>query len=180
MKNSMSILYGVSIFLTKQSNWFVFLSKEEWQWLFYFFLFSNNFIIDIKRFLLDIVNVFIRRSYLCLFTSFINTNWIYFQRFSSCEFQSMVININWFSFCINNNCSYLSYISQCNSKVEQILLSIFFNLLCIRYVHIATFIWCFSYLLFFRTTNLFSIRLPVAHSNAIQLMLTLKVCVLLK
>ncbi|CAF2993644.1 unnamed protein product [Rotaria sp. Silwood2] len=43
-----------------------------------------------------------------------------------------------------------------------------------RYVHIATFIWCFSYLLFFRTTNLFSIQLPVAHSNAIQLMLTLK------
>ena len=38
-----------------------------------------------------------------------------------------------------------------------------------------TFVWCFSYLLFFRTTNLFSIRLPVAHSNAIQLMLTLKV-----
>lgn len=45
-----------------------------------------------------------------------------------------------------------------------------------RYVHIATFVWCFSYLLFFRTTNLFSIELPVAHSNAIQLMLTLKVC----
>ena len=45
-----------------------------------------------------------------------------------------------------------------------------------RYVHIVTFVWCFSYLLFFRTTNLFSIRLPVAHSNAIQLMLTLKVC----
>ena len=38
-----------------------------------------------------------------------------------------------------------------------------------------TFVWCFSYLLYFRTTNLFSIRLPVAHSNAIQLMLTLKV-----
>ncbi|CAF4246661.1 unnamed protein product, partial [Rotaria socialis] len=43
-----------------------------------------------------------------------------------------------------------------------------------RYVHIATFVWCFSYLLYFRTTDLFSIRLPVAHSNAIQLMLTLK------
>ncbi|CAF3740763.1 unnamed protein product [Adineta steineri] len=43
-----------------------------------------------------------------------------------------------------------------------------------RYVHIATFIWCFSYLLFFRTMDFFSMRLPVSHSNAIQLMLTLK------
>jgi lysophospholipid acyltransferase 7 len=44
-----------------------------------------------------------------------------------------------------------------------------------RYVHVVTFVWCFTYLLFFRTTNWFSIQSPAAHSNAIQLMLTLKV-----
>ncbi len=44
-----------------------------------------------------------------------------------------------------------------------------------RYVHKLSFLWCFGYLLFFRLTHYFSIPRPVAHANAVQLLLTLKV-----
>jgi lysophospholipid acyltransferase 7 len=37
-----------------------------------------------------------------------------------------------------------------------------------------SFLWCFSYLLFFRTTHLFGLPTPVPYANAVQLVLTLK------
>jgi hypothetical protein len=86
--------------------------------------------INVKFYFLRYSNVLIRRSYICLFIAYINSNRIYFQRLSSYKFQSMVFDIHWFSFCsnclplgcstfINNNFCNLSYISQCYSKVER-------------------------------------------------------------
>ena len=74
-------------------------------------------------------NVSIRRSYLCLFTSSVNTHWISFQRFSTCSLQSLVFNIHWFSLCncclswryrafISDNFSHLFDPSECHGKVE--------------------------------------------------------------
>lgn len=40
-----------------------------------------------------------------------------------------------------------------------------------------SFIWCFSYLLFFRMTNYFGLPKPLAYANAVQLILTLKVLI---
>ena len=44
-----------------------------------------------------------------------------------------------------------------------------------RHVHMYSFIWCFSYLAFFRTCHWFGFDQPSPQSNAVQLLLTLKV-----
>ncbi|KAG8239003.1 hypothetical protein J437_LFUL005060 [Ladona fulva] len=46
-----------------------------------------------------------------------------------------------------------------------------------KYCHIVSFVVSFLYLLFFRTTEYFGIEYPPAHTNAVQMMLTLKVLV---
>ncbi|XP_013400325.1 lysophospholipid acyltransferase 7 [Lingula anatina] len=43
-----------------------------------------------------------------------------------------------------------------------------------RYCHIVSFMWCFGYLTFFRTTHYFGLPKVPSHSNAVQLLLTLK------
>ncbi|XP_046398340.1 lysophospholipid acyltransferase 7-like [Ischnura elegans] len=44
-----------------------------------------------------------------------------------------------------------------------------------KYCHIVSFVVSFLYLIFFRTTVYFGIEYPPAHTNAVQMMLTLKV-----
>ena len=44
-----------------------------------------------------------------------------------------------------------------------------------RRCHIWSFVWCFGYLGFFRTTEWFNIAAPPGHVNAVQLFLTLRV-----
>ncbi|VEL16575.1 unnamed protein product, partial [Protopolystoma xenopodis] len=43
-----------------------------------------------------------------------------------------------------------------------------------RFIHIASFIWCFGYLGYFRTSYLFGHEIPTPHTNALQLLLTLR------
>jgi len=67
----------------------------------------------------------------------------------------------------------------CQSHIWHSILLIFVNSLVLtilspRYVHYFSFIWCFGYLLFFRTTTYFGIEKPVQFANAVQLILTLK------
>ena len=42
------------------------------------------------------------------------------------------------------------------------------------HLHLATFLWCFSYLTFFRVSARLGLPEPPAHTNAIILILTLK------
>ena len=44
-----------------------------------------------------------------------------------------------------------------------------------RKCHIASFVWCFGYIVFFRTTHYLGLPMVPAHANAVQLLLTLKV-----
>ena len=44
-----------------------------------------------------------------------------------------------------------------------------------RVSHIVSFVWCFGYIVFFRTTHYLGLPKVPSHSNAVQLLLTLKV-----
>jgi hypothetical protein len=48
-------------------------------------------------------------------------------------------------------------------------------LLCYRKCHIVSFLFTFAYLFFFRMTEFFGIPYPPAHTNLVQMMVTLKV-----
>lgn len=54
-----------------------------------------------KNLLTTKLNVSIRRSYLCLFTSYFDSHRFCLQRFASDEYESMVIDIDRFSVCFN-------------------------------------------------------------------------------
>ena len=43
-----------------------------------------------------------------------------------------------------------------------------------RFVHIISFSWCFGYLFFFRTCHWYGLPQASPHSNAVQLLLTLR------
>lgn len=43
-----------------------------------------------------------------------------------------------------------------------------------RHCHVASFAWCFGYLVFFRTINIWGLPSPPALANAVQLLLTLR------
>ena len=45
-----------------------------------------------------------------------------------------------------------------------------------RICHLVSFGWCFGYIVFFRTTHYLGLPKVVPHANAVQLLLTLKVC----
>ena len=44
-----------------------------------------------------------------------------------------------------------------------------------RWCHLVSFGWCFGYIAFFRTAHMFGLPEVVAHANAVQLFLTLRV-----
>jgi len=47
--------------------------------------------------------------------------------------------------------------------------------LCCRWCHLASFVWCFGYIAFFRTAHMFGLPEVSPHANAVQLFLTLRV-----
>lgn len=61
-----------------------------------------------------------------------------------------------------------------HSLIVTFINSLFITVLSPKYVQYFSFIWCFGYLVFFRTTTYFGFSYPVQFANAVQLLLTLK------
>ena len=90
--------------------------------------------------------------------------------------QRPCIKVSWVNFSGKN----LFY--QCQWPMASLIYSVYntanvlwFWIVLDRKCHILSFIWCFGYLVFFRTTHYFGLPMVPPHSNAVQLLLTLKV-----
>ena len=80
---------------------------------------------------------------------------------------------------VSTLCGVLIVISVSGFHALHSVLSTLVNCLLVKFIgprfcHIASFIWCFGYILFFRTTTYFGLPTIPPHANAIQLLLTLK------
>jgi len=49
--------------------------------------------------------------------------------------------------------------------------------MCCRWCHVVSFVWSFGYIAFFRTAHMFGLPEVLPHANAVQLFLTLRVCI---
>lgn len=61
-----------------------------------------------------------------------------------------------------------------HSIIVTLVNAFFLTVLSPKYVHYFSFVWCFGYLLYFRSIKYFGFTQPVQFANAVQLILTLK------